>query len=331
MNISQNKIEKIFSAFAGAKIIVLGDVMIDEYLRGSVNRLSPEAPVPVVDIEREEFKFGGAANVALNLKMLGCEPLLIGLIGNDRRGEAFLNLLNDFEISSSGIIVLEDRPTTVKTRIIGDNQHIARVDREQDHYLEAAAEEKILAKINMFIGAAEGLIIEDYNKGLLTKRIIAESIKLSNKKNIISTADPKFINFLEYKNITVFKPNIKETAQALAMRIKTDEDIIRAAQNLLEKLNAKAILLTQGEKGLSLIENTDQVIQIPAKTRQVADVSGAGDTVISAFTASLIGGSTFQEAALISNYAAGIVCEQVGIAPIYANQLLNSILKDTLE
>jgi rfaE bifunctional protein kinase chain/domain len=322
--ISPWRIKQIFEAISGRRILIAGDVMIDEYLRGNVNRLSPEAPVPIVDIESESFHFGGAANVAFNLKKLGCVPVMVGLIGNDRNGEIFLDLLRDEGITDEGILQLDDRPTTVKTRIIGGNQHLARVDREKIKYLADKQIKQVNDLIYGFLPQVDAIIFEDYNKGLLAKEVIHFTINEAVKRDILSAVDPKFINFMEYQGATVFKPNIKEAAQALALPIVTEDDARNAGFKLLNILNVKCVLLTRGSNGLSLFEDNGVMTEVPTRTRKVADVSGAGDTVISAMTAALCGGSTFQEAAQISNYAAGLVCEEVGIVPVMRDALMKA-------
>jgi len=323
------QVEQIINGLQGKKILVLGDVMIDKYLRGKVSRLSPEAPVPVVDIESETSHFGGAANVALNLKTLGCEPLLVGMVGQDDYGKQFLNLLQESHLSSEGVIAVDDRPTTVKTRIIGDNQHIARVDQERICYVQGTVEQHIIEHIGRLLPEVDAVILEDYNKGLLSKSIIEFTIAEANKRRIIVTVDPKFTNFLAYRKATVFKPNLKESAQSLARTIQTTRQVEEAARELLQKLQVQAVLLTRGAEGMTLYRASGEVWHIPTQTREVADVSGAGDTVIATLTAALCAGADYPDAAMIANYAAGIVCEEVGIVPIEKNQLSETIRKDT--
>ena len=325
VNFTKERLKEIFNNFSGKPVLVIGDLMIDEYLWGNVTRLSPEAPVPVVEIEDESLRFGGAANVALNIKSLGCEPVLLGMIGRDRLGKEFVRLMREANMITEGIIYTEDRVTTVKTRIIGDNQHLARVDRENTAYLSGDLEKKVRDKISALLPHVEAVILEDYNKGLLSKNIIKTTLDLANKHQIVSAVDPKFINFLEYIGATIFKPNIKETSQALARVIESEKDINNAGLELMSKIKAKYVLLTLGAKGLALFDESRDINRIAAKTRKVSDVSGAGDTVISTMTASMVGGATAIEAACLANYAAGIVCEEVGIVPIERNRLQKEI------
>jgi len=301
--------------------MIIGDLMLDEYLIGKVARISPEAPVPVIEVNKQDIRLGGAANVANNILSLGCIPVLVGIIGNDRMGDIFKNLLREKNIYPDGLVCIENRPTTVKTRIIGESQHIARVDHESKEYIDFENENLVLQKINEILPTVDGIIFEDYNKGVLTKTIIETTINLARKQNKLITVDPKFKNFLEYKNATVFKPNIKETEEALAVSILRNEELEKAGAILMEKLKPECLLITKGSNGMTLFEKESKITHVSTKARKVADVSGAGDTVISVLTAAIAGGANFQEAATLANYAAGIVCEEVGIFPIDKDKL----------
>jgi rfaE bifunctional protein kinase chain/domain len=325
MKIEYTRAQEIITSFAKKRILIIGDIMMDEYLSGKVARISPEAPVPVVEIEHETLRFGGAANVALNIKSLGCEALLIGLLGEDRMADSFNELMDNNNLETFGLIKSSYRPTTVKTRIIGDNQHIARVDKEVVNDANDQEQASIKQKIESLITEVDGVVFQDYNKGAITKSIISSTIKLCNSKNIHISVDPKFTNFMSYKNTTVFKPNIKEAQQAIAKNLEGEKQVEEAGFELLQKLNAESVLLTRGSKGLSLFEKEKQVTHIPTQARNVADVSGAGDTVISTVTASCLGGATKKEAAILANIAAGIVVEEVGIVPIKKDKLLAQI------
>jgi len=316
INISAPRIEQLISNFKKKRILVIGDLMIDEYLIGNVIRLSPEAPVPIVEIKDEKVSFGGAANVALNVSTLGSEPIIVGVIGKDRMGDLFIDMLYKNNMITEGIVRMNNRPTTVKTRVIGHSQHIARVDREHNSYLSGKDEAQIVEKITGFIPKVDGIIIQDYNKGVLTEHVIASVIELSKRFNKLITVDPKFINFLKYKSVSVFKPNIKETEEALALKIICEDDLIKAGKKLMEKINPDSLLITRGPSGMSLFESDGSITNIATRARKIADVSGAGDTVISTLTVSLVAGANHKEAATLANYAAGIVCEEVGIVPI---------------
>jgi rfaE bifunctional protein kinase chain/domain len=318
-----NEIEKKFTA---KTIAIIGDMMLDGYLWGDVTRVSPEAPVPVVEIDNEFFRFGGAANVALNISSIGGNPLPVGLIGNDRDGKMFLSLMDNADLNSDGIFIDKERPTTTKTRVIAGKQHVVRIDKESKDSIKSEFEQNIIEFLRSNIINIDAIILQDYNKGVLTENIIQTTIEIANENNKIITVDPKFINFRKYKNATIFKPNKKESEDILGIRIVTDKDITHAGKELLKLLNAKFVLLTLGDKGLALFQNGVEEIRIPTKARKVADVSGAGDTVIATITYALACGATIEEAAYIANYAGGLVCEEVGIVPIERDKLFNTLL-----
>ena len=317
----KDRLDEIFTGFSGKRIMVVGDLMIDEYLIGHVSRISPEAPVPVVEVAEETHRLGGSANVALNIASLGLEPIMVGIIGDDLAGDKLLQQFKRMNVRTDGVIKSKDRPTTVKTRIIGDSQHIARVDRELNTYLITEEEEQLFKVVVDMLDSVDAVVLEDYNKGVLTEKLISFIIDLANEKGKIITVDPKFRNFLKYQNVTLFKPNIKETEEALAIKVATDEDLFKAGEALLNNLKAKSVLITRGAKGMSLFEPEGRVTHVDTRVRKVADVSGAGDTVISTLTAALTAGATNKEAATIANYAAGVVCEYVGIVPIEIEKL----------
>jgi len=328
--LSKNELENIKNNFIGKRIAIVGDMMLDCYYWGEVKRISPEAPVPVVEIDNEFFRFGGAANCAYNIIKLGGIPLPIGVIGSDNDGREFNSLMKEAEINSEGIIIDDQRPTTAKTRVIAYNHHVVRIDRESKNKISAETENKIIEYFRSKSESLDAVILQDYNKGVLTKRVIKEIIEIANSKNIIITVDPKFDNFFEYKNVTVFKPNKKETEDAFGIRIESDEEIARAGKKLIEKLKPKYALLTLGEAGVALFKSSNDIKRISTKARKVRDVSGAGDTVISTLTMALAANADIADAACLANYAAGIVCEEVGIVPVELNKLfdtVNSVIK----
>lgn len=322
----ENKsLEDLRNNFRNLKIAVIGDMMVDGYFWGDVRRISPEAPVPIVEVDREFFRFGGAANVALNIKSLSGIPLPIGIIGEDNDGGIFKSLLDEAGIKKDGIISIPDRPTTMKTRVIADNQHIVRIDKENKELIEPEYEKMILQKLESVIDDIDSVILEDYNKGVLTENLIGKVIALCNKKNKIVTVDPKFQNFFNYRNVTLFKPNKKETEDAYAVKLDSWEDIEKTGFKLLDDLNSTYILLTMGQDGLALFEREKEVVRIPTKARKVADVSGAGDTVISTLTMALCAGADIADAAYLANFAGGIVCEETGIVPIEIENLFEKL------
>jgi len=322
------RLNELKKKFAGLKIAVIGDMMLDCYFWGDVKRISPEAPVPVVEVGNEFYRFGGAANVALNILKLGSVPVPIGVIGRDNYGSIFSSLIEETGISNSGLLVDESRPTTAKTRVIADSQHVVRIDKESKEYLSKEVQSSLFNFIENNANEFDGIILQDYNKGVLTPSLIEKIISLANKKKILVTVDPKFNNFFNYRNVTVFKPNRKEAEDVLGMKIKADEDITEAGRRLLEKLNAKNILLTLGEGGIAVFEKGKPEKRMPTKARKAADVSGAGDTVISTLTVALAAGANVLEASYLANYAGGLVCEEMGIVPIEIEKLFNAVLKE---
>ncbi|MBE2226940.1 MAG: D-glycero-beta-D-manno-heptose-7-phosphate kinase [Ignavibacteria bacterium] len=301
--------------------------MLDKYVYGTISRISPEAPVPVVDIDKTELRLGGAANVANNIKALEAEPVLIGVIGTDYDSKHYLDVMRSLGLSTVGIIKDSSRPTTAKTRVIAHSQHVLRVDSEVKDDITARTGKKILNFLSSNIKQFAAVILQDYNKGVLTKELIRQVINIAKKNNKPIYVDPKFHNFFEYKDVTVFKPNRKETSDILAMKIDGEASVKEAGRKLIDKLNCEYLVLTRGEKGMMLFDkekNKTVILNIPTKARRVADVSGAGDTVISTIAVMLAGGANIIEAVMLANQAAGIVCEEVGIIPIYKNALLDS-------
>jgi len=325
VNLSIKRLSALKSNFKNLKIAVVGDMMLDCYFWGDVKRISPEAPVPVVEVGNEFYRFGGAANVALNILKLGGIPFPVGVIGYDNYGTIFKSLVTEANISDEGILIDEERPTTAKTRVIADDQHVVRIDKESKDYLGKKIQSKVFEYIEKNIINFDGVILQDYNKGVLTTSLIENVIQLANKNKVLITVDPKFNNFFNYKDVTVFKPNRKEAEDVLGMRIRSDEDVTTAGKKIIEKVNAKYVLLTLGEDGIAVFEKGKEPKKMATKARKVADVSGAGDTVISTLTMALAAGADILEASYLANYAGGIVCEEVGIVPIELDKLFDTV------
>ncbi|MBL1279030.1 MAG: D-glycero-beta-D-manno-heptose-7-phosphate kinase [Fluviicola sp.] len=321
-------VELLFEEFAKKKIAVLGDVMIDAYLRGKVTRISPEAPVPIIELTKSEDRLGGAANVALNLLALGATPILCAVIGKDEGGEKFKELLEKRHLSSEGIVQSEDRKTTIKTRVIGNNQHLLRIDDEETHAINNSQAKDVIDSINKLIeNGLDAIIIEDYNKGLLTPHVIEQVIALANENNVIVAVDPKKENFFAYKNVTLFKPNLKELKEGLNCEFDfaTDRSSFEDAIVLMEeKLNNEISFVTLSEHGV-FIKKEDNKNYLPAHIRNIADVSGAGDTVISVATLCLTAGLPLKLVAEIANLSGGLVCELSGVVPIDKNLLMEEV------
>lgn len=325
INTTFRKLNTLKKKFYNKKVAVVGDMMLDCYFWGVVNRISPEAPVPVVEVDKEFARFGGAMNVAHNIYTLGGLPLPIGVIGNDVDGKLLRNLMKKSGLKDNGIFIDSSRPTTTKTRVIAQSQHIVRIDKEMNRAINESTQKKIISFLKKEIKSIDAIILQDYNKGVLTKYIINEIIAIANESKKIITVDPKFNNFFEYEGVTVFKPNRKETEDALGIRINSLEDISSAGWKLQDLLKSKYVLLTLGEDGIALFEKDKPERRIPTKARKVADVSGAGDTVISTLTMALTANANIYDAAYLANYAGGIVCQEVGIVPIDIDNLFNKV------
>jgi rfaE bifunctional protein kinase chain/domain len=338
--IQTERFNQIFSQWGRHKILILGDVMLDEYLWGNVSRISPEAPVPVVEVLKESMKLGGAANVALNVKTLKDEPILVGVIGKDKNGERMREALNAVQMTDEGIFAEDSRHTTIKTRVIAHSQQVVRADRENNHDISLELTERIIDFVKKKIGAESpeqsrreisALIISDYGKGVITFNLLSELIDLCRKNHIFIGVDPKETHFLNYKKVSLITPNHNEAAFAYGKKIK-DEDILKeVGWGLMDKLEAEAMLITRGELGMSLFEQNRSLTHFPTRAKRVYDVTGAGDTVISTFTCAFAAGASHKEAALISNHAAGMVIGEVGTAQVTRNQLteeLKNFVKD---
>ena len=313
-------IQKIVKDFRKRKILVIGDIILDHYILGRVNRISPEAPVPVVEVTKENLLLGGAANVANNIVSLGAHAAVIGINGDDIAGEALKNILLQKGVDCAGLFT-ENRPTTVKTRVIAHNQQVVRFDREDNKYVDGRILKGILSHIHGIVNDFDAVIISDYKKGMVTAELVRGILKKT--ENMFVAVDPKVGHFDFYKGVSLITPNLMEAALGAGMEITDDRSLNRAGQTLLKKLSLKAALITRGEQGMSLFEKK-KVTHIPTVARKVYDVTGAGDTVISAFTLATASGASLEDSAVIANHAAGIVVGEVGTAVASPDQLLES-------
>jgi rfaE bifunctional protein kinase chain/domain len=323
--IDPKRTDQLIDSFKRKTIVVLGDLMLDEYLFGQVSRISPEAPVPVVEVNEEKYLLGGAANVAWNIASLGAKVVPVGVIGKDRPRNTIVKEFQSKRISKDGLVEDPQRHTTIKTRIIAHHQQVVRVDREHRHDIPSALEARVIIRLKKQIPNADALLIEDYNKGLITDNILKTTLALCRKHKKLVTVDPKFNHFLDFKGVTLFKPNILETERALGMKITTPQDISRAGKSLLEKLKAKAVLITAGDKGMYLMTGKDQTYHIPTMAKEVYDVSGAGDTVIAVLTLALAAGASFLESAIIANHAAGVEVSKFGVTAVSVKELKEAL------
>ena len=321
-----DELKKIFNSFNGKKVLLVGDSMIDAYMWGSINRISPEADVPVVDIEKYEIRLGGAANCALNIKALGAEPIPCSVLGKDLYGERFQQLMEESNLSEIGLFFSDVKKTTVKTRVICEGKHQLRIDEEDTKPLQI--EDEFLQNVLEIIDSCEALILQDYNKGVLTKKIISDLISEANKRGIPIIVDPKKDNFLEYKNCDIFKPNLKEIKEGMEISFneKIDSELENVTFKLKKKLNAKGILLTLSSDGICI--NSDEgFVHTQAYGGPVVDVSGAGDTVISVASLLLSEKVSYEDISKISCLAGGIVCQKVGVVPINKKELISKALQ----
>ena len=327
--LTEKRLRELLGNFSGKRVAVVGDLMLDRYYWGSVHRVSPEAPVPVVEVDTESVRFGGAANVANNIRALGGRAFLIGLVGDDHPGAMFRNMLSDQGLETGGIVIDAARPTTIKTRVIAAGQHVVRIDNESKQDCPEPLRKRLIDAVRSNIRSLDGIIIEDYNKGAVTRDVIHAVIAAANEHGKPVTVDPKFNNFFEYKNVTVFKPNRREVEEALGGKLKTVAEVERAGKTLLESLNAQNVLLTRGEEGMSLFQSGGTVTHFPTTAGVVQDVSGAGDTVISTLTMALVAGGGIAESCILANCAGGVVVGAVGIVPILPEELLGAALRNT--
>jgi D-beta-D-heptose 7-phosphate kinase/D-beta-D-heptose 1-phosphate adenosyltransferase len=319
---------KLISLFRKQTVLVVGDTMVDKFIWGKVVRISPEAPVPVVEVTKETEVLGGAANVANNITALGGKAFIVGAIGEDITGKTVIEMLSKKNINYDYLVYSSHRPTIVKTRIIAASQQVVRVDKELKGVFERSIELKIIKNIEETIPKANAVIISDYGKGVVSPTVLKKTITLARKYKIPVTVDPKTDHFKKYKKITTMTPNEKEAIEGMGLKnIKTDEDIAILGRKILKTLGANSVVITRGEKGMTLIESNNKITNIPTRAKEVYDVTGAGDTVISAMTLALAAKADLLSAAEIANFAAGIVVGKLGTA-ITNPQELEEVVKD---
>lgn len=319
------ELNKIFGSFNKVNVLIVGDLMLDAYYWGDVSRISPEAPVPIVSVRKKESRMGGAGNVAINIQAMGATPYLCGIIGNDDNGESLLALMQEHKLPTQGIIKVKSRPTTTKTRIISHNQHIVRIDEETDENISKDSSDKLFAQIEKLItvGKTGVIIFEDYDKGVITPALIDKITALAKKHNVPTVVDPKKRNFSAYRNVTLFKPNLKELKEGVGADISAkDMDSLRKTVEVLrKKQDIDIALITLSEHGVYVNSDTEKKL-IPAHIRNISDVSGAGDTVVSVAALCCAVGLSPEYTAILSNLAGGQVCEKTGVVPVNKEQLL---------
>lgn len=323
-NLFLDKIQK----FVNKRVLVVGDIMLDEYLWGGVERISPEAPVPVVSVEKETKMPGGATNVVNNLLGLKAKVYITGVIGNDDSGKYLKRYFNKNIADLNGLIIEPARPTTLKTRIIAHNQQVVRVDKESIDPIKSKTVRDIIKYVKKVIKQIDGIVISDYGKGVIVPDLIKEIISLANKNDKVIAVDPKIEHFFQYRNVTLITPNHFEAEKALNIKIKTQDDVFKAGREIMKKLNLSSLFITQSKDGMTVFQKNKNPIHSPTHAKKVYDVTGAGDTVISTAVMALVASCTYEEAAALANYAAGIVVGEVGTTIITLSKLEKALMNE---
>lgn len=321
----------IFNEFSKQRVLIVGDVMLDRYIWGSNERMSPEAPVPIITVRKRDHRPGGAGNVAQNILSLGAVPVLCALTGKDEAGARLQECLQKQSISTEGLIASSSRPTTEKTRVIAQEHHIVRVDEESDQPPTEMEEALIIARVKNLLPLCSVMIFQDYDKGVLSKNVIEETVDLASKAGIPTVVDPKRRNFMHYKGVTLFKPNLKELREGLHVEVDPKEvkQIAEAVSLLKTRLSATGVMTTLSEHGVYIDYNGQQA-HLPAHARQITDVSGAGDTVVSVAALCVALGLDAKHIAGYSNLAGGLVCQHVGVVPVDREELLSEMQRLSL-
>jgi D-glycero-beta-D-manno-heptose-7-phosphate kinase len=324
MEMEQERIRELLGRFEGRKVAILGDLMLDTYIWGTVDRISPEAPVPVVEVVEETVRFGGAANVAENVAALGASAALVGVVGRDATGDRLLGLLEERGVDLSGVLRLEGRPTTTKTRIIAHSQQVVRADHEDSSDVEGPEGERLVESLRKAVRDSEVLIVSDYGKGVVTTQSISAAIREARAGGKLVCVDPKESHFQSYVGVTAITPNQKEAGNAVGVRIRDDATLNRVGRELLSRLEAECVVITRGEDGMTLFMSDGSTTHLPTAAREVFDVTGAGDTVVSVLAVALAAGATMVEAAMMANHAAGMVIREVGTASATRDMIASS-------
>lgn len=323
--ISKKRAFEIIDRFRHAKVLVVGDIMVDQFIWGKVSRISPEAPVPVVNVTSENLLLGGCANVLNNVFSMGGQVAVSGIVGSDAMGKWLVDTLQKMDIDTAGVIVEQGRPTVVKTRVIAHSQQVVRFDREDTSPVTRDSLQKIVAYIQSTQNDLGAVIISDYNKGVFSEQLVREIRTITAERGIILCIDPKQSDFSLYQGCDLLTPNRQEMERALGREIKGREDLVQGGAALIRDFGFGALLVTMGEEGMTLFEHEGAVTHIPAVAREVFDVTGAGDTVIGVFALCVAAGATLTEAAILANHAAGIAVGKVGTAPVYRDELKETL------
>ena len=311
--LDRRRLERLLAGFERLRILVVGDVMLDEYLWGDVDRVSPEAPVPVVHVQRESLALGGAGNVVRNVVAMGAECVFCAVIGEDRAGDHVIDLLKDLGVDPSGMVRVGDRPTTRKTRVEARSQQMLRFDRETDEPISSSASRRLLRAVDAALPGTRGVILEDYGKGVLPARVLRAAMRRFTEAGVSVAVDPK-ASVAPYRGADLFKPNIREVAALTGVRIRSEQDLHRAVARLRRRLGPSDVVVTRGSDGMTIFEGDAPPVDVPIARSEVFDVQGAGDTSIAALALTRLAGGTLLEAAVVANAAAGVVVGKVGTA-----------------
>jgi rfaE bifunctional protein kinase chain/domain len=325
LTLSRKRASALLKAMRGRRVLVFGDVMLDEFIWGRVARISPEAPVPVVQVTGESFHLGGAGNVAANVRSLGGAPILAGVVGDDEAGRRVGEVLQGNGIASRLAVSGGGRPTTVKTRVIAHNQQVVRADREEAGDISGPTERTLVEALRGEISACEALVISDYQKGAVTASLLRKVLPSARRRRVPVLVDPKLRHFRLYRGVTVVTPNQVEAEQATGVGIEDETSLLAAGTRILSMLGCRAALVTRGEHGLSLFEKHHKPVHVPTAAREVFDVTGAGDSVIATMALALAAGATLPEAAALANSAAGVVVGKVGTAQARPGEVLGAL------
>jgi D-beta-D-heptose 7-phosphate kinase/D-beta-D-heptose 1-phosphate adenosyltransferase len=317
--------EQIVDQFPHKRLLVIGDLMLDEFIWGKASRISPEAPVPVVEVERESAHLGGAGNVVHNLVALGAHAVPVSIVGNDDTGERLRAALGQLGVDSSGVLSDASRPTTTKTRIIAHHQQVVRADRESRALISESLAARMVATVTQWLDRADGIIISDYDKGAITPTLLQQVLPLAREAGRPVFLDPKIRNFNHYSPVTILKPNQREVERVTGREITDEASLQEAGREIIRRLRCEYLLITRGEAGMTLFSSETEMAHIPTATREVYDVTGAGDTVMSAVAAAFVSGATPLEAATLATYAASVVVAKVGTATVNRQELLAAI------
>jgi len=323
--LSARRARALLAAMKGRRVLVLGDVMLDEFIWGNVVRISPEAPVPVVEVADQSFHVGGAGNVACNVLALGGRAVMVGVVGDDDAGQRVRESLDAAGVEPSLAVADRGRPTTLKTRIIAHHQQVVRADRERSDDVPAGVEDDVLERVRRALPGSEALILSDYQKGVLTLRVVRSVIALARRHGVPVLVDPKVRHFPLYRGVALLTPNQAEAEQATGVRIRTAADLQAAGGRILSSLRCGAVLVTRGEEGMTLFEGKAPPVQVRTAAREVFDVTGAGDTVIATLGLAVSAGASLTEAARLANYAAGVVVGKLGTATASVEEVLAAV------